>query len=385
MFTLKFILRNLFRHKLRNSLTLLGVTIVILAFGALRTVVDAWYAGAEAASPNRLVCRNAVSIIFPLPLAYRDRIRQVADVRQVSHGAWFGGAYIDERNFFPNFAVDAKTYFEVYREFVAPPAQMTEFQRDRRGCVIGRKLAARFGWKLGDTITLKGLIYPGDWPMVIRAVYAGARPGVDETNLFFHWEYLNETLKKSGSADADKTGFYLIEIGDPARAGEVSRAIDQLFANSTAETLTETEQAFQLSFVSMSQAIIMAIQIVSFVVIVIILAVAANTMAMTARERMPEYAVLKTLGFGGGYAAILIMGESLTLSALGGVFGAVLDYPMAEVFRRSLEQYFPVFTVSRETLAMQLAIGVAVGVAAGVIPAWRASRVRVVEGLRRLG
>lgn len=382
MHILKILFKNAFRHKLRTGLTIISITIALLAFGLLRTVIDAWYAGVEASSAYRLVTRNAVSIIFPLPLSYKDRIRQVDGVSEVSWGNWFGGIYIDEKNFFANFAVDARTYFDLYREYVIPDDQRMAFMRDRKGFVAGRKLAQRFGWKIGDTIVLKGTIFPGNWELVMRGIYRGRDPNADETVFVLHWDYLNESLKKAGSTRVDQVGFYMVGINDPARATAIGNAIDFLFKNSYAETITETEKAFTLGFVAMSDAIITAIELVSFVVIVIILAVVANTVAMSVRERTNEYAVFKTLGFGGWRIAGLILGESIVITMLGCAFGIAATYPAAQIFGKAMGAYFPVFHVSPGTLALDAVFSLAVGILAALVPIYRTLRMRIAEGLR---
>jgi len=249
MRTLKLLIRNAFRHKLRTGLTILGITIAILAFGMLRTMVSAWYAGVEASSANRLVIRNAISLVFPLPLAYKDKIRQVGGVTLVSWGNWFGGVYIEEKNFFPNFAVDPRSFLALYPEYIIPDLQRAAFLNDRKGAVAGKKIAEKFGWKVGDTVTLKGTIFPGNWEFTIRGIYRGKDRSVDETQFFFHWDYLNETMRKAFPRRADQAGYYIIGIANPNLAGEVSTTIDGTFKNSLAETLTETEKAFQMSFV----------------------------------------------------------------------------------------------------------------------------------------
>lgn len=385
MYILKLLIRNAFRHKLRTALTILGVTIAILSFGLLRTFINAWYSGAEASSASRLVTRNATSIIFTLPLAYKDKIRQVDGVKQISWGNWFGGIYIEEKNFFANYAVEARSYIELYSEYVLPQDQKEAFFRDRRGCFVGRKLAERFHWKIGDIITLKGTIFPGNWEFVLRGIYYGRNENADETVFFLHWDYLNEVLKKRGSIFADQVGFYMIGVKDPNRAAEVAEAIDRTFKNSLAETLTETEKAFVLSFISMSNAIIVAIQLVSFVVIIIIMAVAANTMAMTARERIGEYAIFKTLGFRGWRIAGMIVGESLVITMIGCLLGIALTPPATAEFRKLLGAYFPGFTVKMETIYMALGASILVGLCAAIIPTWRAVSIRIADGLRRIG
>jgi len=385
MFFLKILTRNAFRSRLRTGLTILGMTIAILAFGLLRTFVNAWYAGVEASSATRLVTRNAVSIIFPLPISYLDKIRQVDGVKMVSHGTWFGGVYIDEKNFFPNFAIEPKTYLELYPEFVLPPDQKEAFLKDRKGFVAGRKLVNKHGWKIGDIVTLKGLIFYGNWDFVLRGIYRGRDESTDETQFFFHWDYLNEGLKKKGHVWADQVGFFMIGVTRPELAADVSVAVDDTFRNSLAETLTETEKAFQQGFISMSGAIVTAIQIVSFVVIFIIMAVVANTMAMTTRERIGEYAILKTLGFRAMHIAGLVFGESLVITMMGCLLGIVLIFPATKIISTELGTYFPVFNVERETLFLNVSASWVVAFVSAIIPTRRAIRIRIADGLRRIG
>jgi putative ABC transport system permease protein len=376
------ILRNALRHKLRTLLTVVGIVVAIVAFGLLRTVVDAWYAGANASSSARLVTRNAVSLVFSMPLTYAQKLRQVDGVASVSWANWFGGIYISERNFFAQFAIDAVSYLDMYPELVLPPEQRRAFINDRVGAIAGRKLAQEYGWKIGDTIPLRGTIFPGTWTFTLRGIYEGAEKSTDESTMFFHWSYLNETIKRQSARRGDQTGVFIVQLKDPGRAAEVSAAIDATFANSLAETLTETEKAFQLGFIAMTEAILLAIEAVSFVVIVIIMAVMANTMAMAARERYAEYATLKALGFSNGFVALLIFAESLGIALIGGALGIVLTIPVANAFAAAMGTLFPVFFVSESTMLMQIASAVVIGVVAAALPAWRAASVRIVEGLR---
>jgi putative ABC transport system permease protein len=385
MYILKLILRNSFRHRLRTFLTVLGITIAILAFGLLRTVISAWYAGVEASSASRLVSRNAISLIFPLPISYKEKIRQIEGVKMVSYGNWFGGVYIDEKNFFANYAVEGKTYLELYSEFILPPDQKAAFFRDRKACVVGRKLSAKYGWKPGDSITLKGTIFPGNWDFVLRGIYKGRDQAVDETAFFFHWDYLNETMKKTIPRRADQVGFYMIGVERPNLAAPVSAEIDKTFKNSLAETLTETEKAFQLSFVSMTEAIVIAIQLVSFVVIFIIMAVMANTMAMTARERIGEYAIFKTMGFGVWHITGMIFGESMCITMIGCAIGIILTFPAAKAFGAELSTFFPIFIVEDKTIGLDILASLVIAVVAAIFPAWRAVNIRIADGLRRIG
>jgi putative ABC transport system permease protein len=379
------IAKNAFRHKLRTVLTITGIIVAITAFGLLRTIVDAWYAGANASSSARLVTRSAVSLVFSLPLTYAEKIRQVDGVRSVSWANWFGGVYISERNFFPQFAIDAPSYLDMYPEFILPPDERKAFVTDRKGAIAGRKLADQYGWKIGDQIPLRGTIYSGTWTFNLRGIYDGAEKGTDQSTLFFHWALLNETIKKVYPRRGDQTGVFIVQLRDPAQAAEVSAAIDSTFKNSLAETLTETEKAFQLSFVAMTETILLAIEAVSFVVVVIIMAVMANTMAMTARERGAEYATFRALGFSSGFVAMLIFAESIGIALLGGLLAIMLTIPVANGFSEKMGSLFPIFFVSRETMLMQAGAALLVGVVAAALPAWRTARVRVVDGLRAVG
>lgn len=382
MFVSLLVLKNAFRHKLRTALTMLGIVVAITAFGLLRTIVEAWYAGANASSSARLVTRSSVSLVFPLPLTYAQKIRQLPGVRAVSWANWFGGIYVSERNFFPQFAVDAKTYLDMYPEFVLSPQERKAFLADRKGAIVGRKLAEQHGFRIGDQIPLRGTIYGGTWNFNLRGIYDGADQGVDTSTMYFHFELLNETIKQLYPRRADQAGVFIVQLADPGEAAQVSAAIDATFKNSLAETLTETEKAFQLSFVAMTEAILVAIQAVSFVVIVIIMAVMANTMAMTARERGAEYATLKALGFSNGFVALLIFAESMGIALVGGLVGVALTFPFAGAFAERMGTLFPIFFVSEETVLMQVAAAAVVGVVAAALPAWRTARVRIVDGLR---
>ncbi|HET7261931.1 MAG TPA: FtsX-like permease family protein [Casimicrobiaceae bacterium] len=385
MFVPLLVLKNALRHRLRTILTVLGIVVAIAAFGLLRTLVDAWYAGANASSSARLVTRNSVSLVFPLPISYAGKLRQVSGVTGVAWANWFGGVYVSERNFFPQFAISGASYLDLYPEFVLPEAARHAFLADRQGAIAGRKLADKFGWKVGDQIPLRGTIYPGTWTFNLRGIYDGAETSTDTSSFFFHYAYLNETFKQRYGRSMDSVGLYIESLEDPSAAATVSQTIDAMFRNSYAETLTETEKAFQLGFVAMSDAIIGAIQAVSYIVIVIIMAVMANTMAMTARERYAEYATLKALGFGGGFVALLIVLESAAIALAGGALGVLATFPLARAFASTIGSLITGFEVSRETIALQLAAALAVGMIAAAIPAWRAARLRIVDGLRAIG
>lgn len=382
MFFLSLIIRNALRHRLRTALTVLGMVVAVLAFGLLATVVDAWYAGADAASDKRLVTRNATSLVFPLPLTYYPRIRAIDGVQAVSWANWFGGVYKEPKNFFPQFAIEARGYLALYPEFLLSDAEREGFLRDRRGAIVGRKTAELYGLRVGDNITLRGTIYPGNWDFVIRGIYHGARKNTDETQFFFHWDYLNETIKIRIPGRENRIGVYIAEVSDASEIARIARDIDAQFKNASAETLSETEKAFQLGFVAMTEAIVVAIRLVSYLVIFIIMAVMANTMAMTARERTSEYATLRALGFGPAFLHGLIYGESLAIALCGGLLGVVLTFPVAAWVGHILGKFLPVFTVSIETVQMQFIAALLVGFLAAIWPARTAARVNIVNGLR---
>ncbi len=385
MYTLRLIFKNTMRHKLRTSLTILGLVVAIFAFGLLQTVIDAWYAGAEGASNTTLVTRNKTSLVFPLPLSYEARIRAVPGVTGVGYANWFQGIYKDPKNFFAQFAISGASYLDIYPDYLLPPDQRAAFLRDRKGAIVGRKLADQFGFKVGDVIPLKGTIYPGDWELVVRGIFDGRQSTTNTATLFLHWDYVNESLKKTLPRRANQIGVYVVRITEPENAAAISAVIDKEFSNSLAETLTETEKAFQLGFVSMSEAIVVAIRVVSFVVIVIIAAVMANTMAMSARERLGEYATLKALGFGPGFLTAMILGESLLLSLFGAALGIVILFPFAAFLGTVMGTMFPVFEVTRLTVIQQILAALAIGFVAAIAPTLRATRVNIVEGLRSIG
>ena len=387
MVLIRLIVKNTFRHKLRTGLTILGIVVAILAFGMLQTLVNAWYAGANLASSTRLVTRNSISLVFSLPIAYKDRIRGVPGVQRVTWLNWFGGIYKERSNFFPQFAADAKTLLEMYPELRFVDGDANAFLRDRRGCIIGTKLAEKYGFKVGDVIPLRGTIYPGTWNFTVRGIYRyeGANVSADITNLYFHWQYLDDTIRAISPRRAGQVGTFILDVERADDMASVAEAVDATFRNSLAETLTESEKAFNLSFVAMSDQIITIVRLVSFVVVLVILAVMANVMAMTARERLSEYATLKALGFGPGFLVSLVVGESLFIALVGCAAGIALTAPVAAGFGQALSTLFPIFRVAPETYGLQLACALVVGITAEIFPAVRAATVNVVDGLRSIG
>jgi putative ABC transport system permease protein len=366
-------------------LTVLGLALAIVAFGVVRTLITAWYQQAENSAPDRLITRNAVSLVFDLPLSYLPKIERVPGIEAVSYANWFGGIYKDPKNFFPQFACDFETYLDMYPEFVVRSGDRDLLEKERNACMVGRKLAEKYGLKVGDAIRLTGTIYPGDWDFVIRAIYAGKEVNTDEGSFLFNWDYLDLQVARDMPGREGRVGFYVIQIADPAQAAQVSLAVDAQFKNSTAETLTETEKAFALGFVSMSAAIITGIRLVSILIIGVVLLVLANTMAMSARERMNEYAVLKTLGFGRLHLTGLIGAESLLLAGLGTAVGVLLLFPVTGGLAAALSDFFPVIYVQPWTVVWAAIIGLGVGLAAALFPAWRVLTTTIVDGLRQPG
>ena len=383
---LKLIIKNSLRHKLRTILTILGISIAVFAFGLLRTVVTAWNAGVEASAANRLITRQAVSFIFPLPLAYRDQIKNIPGVEDVTYANWFQGVYIVKNQFFARLAVDAETIFNVYPEFQISDEEYQTFLKERNSCIIGQDIAKQYNLKIGDLMTIEGDIYPGDWQFVIRGIYKPRDKTTDATQMFFHWDYLNERMKEMGSGRVNEVGWYIVKIKDPSQSAEVSEQIDALFKNSRAETKTESERAFQQGFVAASSAILTSINVISFVIIGIIMLVLGNTMIMSARERTREYAVFRTIGFSAKHMVGLILGESLFISALGGGLGLFLSFPIVQGVSQSIPKgMFPVFELEPITLIFAVSAVILVGMAASIFPIMKALRTSIVDGLRFIG
>jgi putative ABC transport system permease protein len=383
---LKLLMRNTWRHKLRSVLTIFGIGVAVMAFALLRTVVTAWHAGVEASAANRLITRHAVSFVFPLPLAYRDRIAQVPGVNKVTFALWFSGVYIDKNQFFARLAVDSETFFDVYPEFVIDTQEFEAFKRERNAAIIGVEIARRYNLKVGDIMLLEGDVYPGQWQFVVRGIYQPRDQTTDPATMMFHYKYVDERVRQEAPDRAGQIGWYIVRIANADEAAPVSEAIDKLFENSRAETKTETERAFQQNFLSAASAVITAMNIMSFVIIGIILLVLGNTMIMSARERTHEYAVLKALGFSGAKLFSLIAGESLILSVLGSAVGLLVTFPAVEGFQKALPKgWFPVFYIKPQTILFAVIAGLLIGLAASLIPLRRIVATRIIEGLRHVG
>jgi putative ABC transport system permease protein len=373
------VLSNLFRKKTRTALTAGSFAVALFLFGILAVVDGAFQQGVDVAGVDRLVVLNRVSIIQPLPLAYRDRLARVPGVTHVTFANWFGGVYQDERNFFPQFAIDRETYRAMFPEFIVPDDQWQAFLTDREGAVVGEALAERFKWKIGDRVPIKGTIFPGMWEFNIRGIYRGQRVQDDTTQFWFRWDYLDErkTFRKGW------VGWYTVRIANPDDAVRLARAIDEQFANSPAETKTDTEKAFAASFVKQMGNIQLLIMSVGSVVFFTLLLVTGNTMAIAVRERTRELAVLKAVGFSDAFVLALVLAETLVVAAVGGALGLGL----AKLFTLRGDPtggLLPFFYLSPEATALGLGLAMAVGLLAGILPALSASRLRVVDALRRI-
>jgi putative ABC transport system permease protein len=383
---LKLVIKNALRHKLRTFLTILGISVAMIAFGLLRTVVTAWNIGVDASQADRLITRHAVSFIFPLDYAYRDKIAKVPGVKQVSYANWFGGVYIDKTQFFARLGVDADTYFDLYSEFALSDKELNDFRSERNACIIGEGIARQYKLEIGDIIPLEGDIYPGQWEFVVRGIYKAKNKTTDTSQMLFHWKYLNERMEQEAPSRANEVGWYVVRVEKAQYAGDVSAQIDAQFRNSAAETKTETERAFQQGFLQSTGAILTAMDVMSFLIVGIIMLVLANTMIMSARERTREYAVFKALGFSRPHLTGLIMGESLLISALGGGLGVFLTFPIVAGFEQAIPKgFFPVFQIEPITLFLALTAVLFIGFVAGLFPLQRVLTTRIIDGFRFVG
>jgi putative ABC transport system permease protein len=391
------VLVNLGRNKVRTTLTMASVVVALFLFCALRGVLDTLAASIRVGSEARLVTRNAISLIFPLPLAYRERLIAVPGIKSVAYANWFGGRDpVDPHDFYAQFAVDAETYLPLFSSDIeivaADPPQMAmgvpagvdprlaAFMSERDACIVGESLFKRKKWRLGQTVPISGTIFPGTWPFTIRAVYHAKNPAFNEEAMLFHWKYLSER----GMGGQGMVGWYILQLSDPGRAGDVTKAVDALYANSAASTHTETERAFQAGFVSMYGNVPFLIGVIGLAVVFAILLVAANTMMMATRERLAEFGVLKTLGFEDGSIFQMVLIEAAIITLGGGVLGALTAKFVIEGSRFTAGGLLPPMTVSWWTVAAGIGVAVLMGATSGLIPALQASRLRIVDALRRV-
>jgi len=370
---------NLFRHKRRTLLTIASVALALFLFASLRTVVTTIGAAAQFGSARRLVTTNATGIVFPLPVAYANRLATIDGVEKVTWANWFGGRYGDGKRFFANFAVDAESYLDLYPEMSVPPDQRQAFLQDRAGALIGSRLVDVFGWKVGQNVTLQGTIFPGDWTFTIRGVYTPTDKVINDDAMMFHFDYLDERMGRAGLA-----GWYILQIDDPANAPRIAKLVDDQFRNSNSPTKTGTEQAFNASFATMWGNVGLLMNTIGMAVVFAILLVTANAMMMSARERTRELAVLKTIGFTDRRLFGLVMLEAGLIT----VTGAVLGLGAAKLLYRATNfnagGFLPGFDVTPGTLGLGAGIALLLMLASGIVPAVRAARLPVVAALRNV-
>lgn len=393
---IQLVFMNLFRNPLRTFLTMASVTVAIFLYCALGGVLDTLQESIKVGSETRLITRNKVSLIFPLPISYLARLQAVPGVKRVATSNWFGGTDPKSpREFFAQFAVDPE-YFAVYRKDMnivqASPAQaaaaipegadpkLAAYFLEQNACVVGEKLMQKKGWKLGQTITVAGTIYPGNWEMTIRAVYRATNKSFGEEVVLFPFKYLDQR----GMNGRSLIGVYVLELSEPSRASEISKGIDQQFDSSAPATRTESEQAFQAGFVSMYGNLPFVLRVIGLAIVFSILLIAANTMMTAVRERTSEFGVLKTLGFTDGSLFGMVVVEAAFITLGGGVLGAMLAKFAVEGSGFNMLGFLPPMSVYWSTVAIGVGMSVVIGAVSGLVPAFQVSRRRIVDALRRV-
>jgi putative ABC transport system permease protein len=379
----RLIFANLFRKKIRLVLTIGSFAVALFLFSFLAVVKGAFGRGADIAGADRLVIINRISIIQPLPLSYRDKILRIPGVKAITHNNWFGGVYQDEKNFFPQFAIDVENQRTVLPELKVPDDQWANFVKDRQGAIAGAKTAARFGWKIGDRIPIKTTIFGGanTWEFNLDGIYHSTTVGGDESQFWFQWDAFEEGVPKTFK---DNVGWYVLKLDSPDDAVRVSKAIDDMFANSSFETKTETESAFAAGWVKQFGNIEFLILTIGAVVFFTLLLVTGNTMAISVRERISELAVLKAIGFSDRSILFFVLAESLTIALVGGLMGLGLAALAIPVLGAALNGLLPTLILSPGILSVGLGTALLVGVISGLLPGIGAMRMRVVNALRRV-
>lgn len=379
----RFIFANLFRKKIRLLLTVGSFAIALFLFTFLAVVRGAFSRGTELAGADRLVVINRVGLINTMPLAYGDKIRQIKGVKFATHNNWFGGVYQDEKNFFPQFVIDPENQRQVMTEMRVPDEQWKKFLSDRQGAIAGRNLANRFHWKVGDRIPLLNALYGSTktWEFNLDGIYTNDKEGGDESQFWLQWDYFYENVPDQIKGQA---GWWVIKLDSPDDAVGVGRAIDDHFANSSYETKTETESAFQAGFAKQLGNIQLLITTIGSVVFFTLLLVTGNTMAISIRERTGELAVLKAIGYSDRFVLFFVLAESLVIALIGGLIGLGLAFIAIPVVGAKLNGLLPPLLLSVASLGMGVVLAVAVGLASGLLPGISAMRMRVVEALRRV-
>jgi len=382
-FLFPLILKNSWRNRRRTVLTILSIGASLCILGILMVFYYVFYV-AEATGDQalRLVVRNRVSLANPMPVSYRQQIAQIPGVQEVTVLQWFGGTYKDSRdpaNFFARFAAEPDRLFTIYPEYRLPDEQKKAFRQERQACILGRKIADRHGLKLGDRITLVGDIFSVKLELVLRGIYESER---DNENLFFHFDYLNESLGGRGLKDTAFT--FVVRCRTLEDVPRVGKVIDDTFRNSTQQTKTETEKAFEVSFLSFLGNVKAFLMAISAAVTFTILFVSANTMAMSVRERIREVGILKTVGFTPGRILGIIVGESIVVALMGGILGVLLAAGLCYLIRQGPSTFADVnrFRLQPVVIAGCMLSAVFIGLVSSLWPALSASRKSIVEALR---
>jgi putative ABC transport system permease protein len=379
--------RNLLRRKFRTVFTIGAIFFAFLLFGVLMAIRSAFSMGVEMAGQGRLMVIDKVSIINPLPASYQNQIRMVPGVTDITFSNWFGGYYQDVRNQFPTFAVEPESWLRIYaREFELSEDQKKAFLANRTGAIIGSDTAKKYGFKVGQKIPINGTIYRrpdgGPWEFTIEGIYDSKIKGADKTDLVFNYQYLRETIPER-SGFRDRYNWYVFTIADPEAAPQIAAKVDALFANSPNETKTNTEKAFVSDWAKQVGDIGKIMMWIVAMAMFTILLVAGNTMAQAVRERINELAVLKTLGFGNGRILSMVLLESLLIAVVGGVLGLVVSYVFITLGGDPTHGLLPAFFFPTPALILGVILVGVLGLASGVLPAWQASRLRIVDALRR--
>jgi putative ABC transport system permease protein len=379
--------RNLMRRKFRTFFTIGAIFFAFLLFGVLMAIRAAFSMGIDMAGQGRLMVIDKVSIINPLPASYESQIRQIQGVTDTTHANWFGGYYQDVRNQFATFATDPESWLRIYsKEFELPPDQKKAFIADRTGAIVGLDTAKKYGFTVGQRIPIQGTIYRrpdgGPWEFTIDGIYDSKIKGADKTNLIFNYQYLRETIPER-SGFRDRYNWYVFTINDPDRAPEIAAKIDAMFANSPSETKTNTEKAFVSDWAKQVGDIGKIMMWIVAMAMFTILLVAGNTMAQAIRERTNELAVLKTLGFGDGRILSMVLLESLVIALVGGGLGLALSYTFITLTGDPTHGLLPAFYFPTPMVIAGAGLVAALGIASGFLPAWQASRLRIVDALRR--
>jgi putative ABC transport system permease protein len=377
---------NLKRRKVRTTFTVLSILAAFFLFGYLAAIRVAFSMGVDVVGADRLSVIHKTAIILPLPISYKERIASVPGVEAVTHLNWFGGIYQDPKNFFPQMAVETDTMFDLYREYIVPAEQMEAWKADRTGVIVGQATMNRFGWKLGDRVPIQGTFFRKQdgsalWEFNVRGVYTGREKEVDTSAFYFHYDYLNQA---ASGGDLGIVGWYVIRIADPGQAAEISKQIDALFANSPAETKTQTEKALAQSFANQVGNIGFILTSIITVAFFMLLLIVGNTMAQSVRERTSELAVLKTLGFSHRQVLGFVLAESCLLALLGGALGLGLSWALITGLGDPTGGQLPVFFLPGKDAALGAAIAILFGLATGALPAIQAMRLRIVDALRRV-